>query len=1392
MEQTVSVEQGKTYTLSLYYTPRHPNNQRTNPVEVLINDVVVMSLNTEGLKAWKKYEITHVATANSLTLTLRAIGASDSHGGLIDNISLTETGISDAPNLITNHSFEEGTDFNEGSRKWKYYTSIPGWTSVDNEIIDQLEIQTGAVGGVDAQDGITKTELDAFKRNIKLYQDVATENGKKYVLRFYYSPRVRNNADTNRGEVYFNNQKISDLNGTQRGWVEIIKVLDSDTALSRLEFHGLGEEDGRGAFIDNVSLKEVNCELPSDITFKPSIEDLFTRANVGVSYSSDSYGTSMMFQGANSRSNKPIKKVTWTYGSTVFDGWTFKTYMNDRRGNTVNVELQDVDGFTVTEQMSVSFTDHCDQIPTGIFGNCLRTDDIALDGNFIPVDLSSFSFYLDSNDDIEDNMTSRNIYLVQESDQKSFDITEYVTISGKRFSFEPLSLAAIGDELNLNSNFHIELYGDFNVMTTFSESESQDSRSQSFKIGSSSLNISFDEPVTQVSVISANAPYGKVEVGSFGSQISLQNLPPGGYVVEVENEENLGMASFKVGAFEEINLSFLLQSKNPNAFNRLALAESYNLTRSDINPLQNNTVSSQSIARLNDTVILPQVVYQHNFRVDQLTCDAPNLTPEENIEPLDNAYLESRFIQNFEDLRKRYPSSTAPGGLPEPLLEIIKSQISGTDEFKSTIQLPEDKLIDNGEDGEGVSVEPGKTYSFFIFGEHPLLHKARNVFEYEFDERCCIRSVEVASQEAAENEWQEAQDLYELFLNDGRPETNAPLPPPVEEIYQRIFDEDSARCSDFTKDREDVWALFEEFSDDYEVTLKYTITGEANGEEQEPVEKEVVFSAKDFLAENGGLEAASIKWIFNEAEGDGWLLKQPEPISVPGYFENPKLTIEFVTPLPDNIVEGADILDFQNFVAYISAGVVEENNLPTVNTFIDSNEKDKRVDAKNKSIHGRLLAFDKKLFPVHTDSGGPDHTYQLGTLNELEVELEVQTSSLESYTVKGIWGYANYNNVRYPDNDGFRLTENVNLTGDDKIKFTFEWSTYFNNNVQIPLLDSHNEPIDLEFGLILEDEENPGVELFGPEKAKLTVMPMFNMLNAGKLGYLGNPAKYSTPNYTHGIRNLARVFRNMMNSSLHTDGLFKYNDGSLPFGGKVSGHSEDGAHSDGSGLDMRYPGQDNDVWDQSRTPPGTKRIHGYDKYKTLVNYLIIKRKTKEIKDLYNDQLPEELQSNDITQETHRGETVSFIIDFCQQNSSSIAECPSLLEISQYSYSGVPFSPKQVLNIDQVLNHIDALVSYIQEVRLGISTFMGFNAALVDDLLVESGSGYTGRMSGESGVPSSSFSKNWHEVLLVNGKFPDGVNAPDLGSWAYGSNDSNKINFVSDEVHLSHIHVNVKR
>jgi Protein of unknown function (DUF642) len=169
-------------------------------------------------------------------------------------VAPASTPTSTSTNLITNGSFENQQLAN-GS--WGVFNSIDGWNLLEGSQAG-IEVQHNAAGT--AFDGNQLVELDSYGVS-GIFQDLATTVGKKYKLKFAFSPRA--GVAENTLNVKWGGNLVDTLtaNGTGLGdtkWNTFTYNLVANDATTRLSFDNLTEKsDSLGTYIDNVSLQAV-------------------------------------------------------------------------------------------------------------------------------------------------------------------------------------------------------------------------------------------------------------------------------------------------------------------------------------------------------------------------------------------------------------------------------------------------------------------------------------------------------------------------------------------------------------------------------------------------------------------------------------------------------------------------------------------------------------------------------------------------------------------------------------------------------------------------------------------------------------------------------------------------------------------------------------------------------------------------------------------------------------------------------------------------------------------------------------------------------------------------------------------------------------------------------
>lgn len=199
------------------------------------------------------------------------------------------------PNVLANPSFEAtvvthstGWDvFNDGTASlgWEVEWAPGQSTSYGDQTRPEparLELQkngnlpnTGDIpDSWQAKDGNQYAELDSDWNGhsgslngepalVKIYQDIPTENGKKYQLRFAHSPRPNTAANQNDLIVRWNGVEVVHIPGVAGGagtvWTTYTYEVQATSATTRVEFEGGGLADSLGVFLDDTGLNEKTC-----------------------------------------------------------------------------------------------------------------------------------------------------------------------------------------------------------------------------------------------------------------------------------------------------------------------------------------------------------------------------------------------------------------------------------------------------------------------------------------------------------------------------------------------------------------------------------------------------------------------------------------------------------------------------------------------------------------------------------------------------------------------------------------------------------------------------------------------------------------------------------------------------------------------------------------------------------------------------------------------------------------------------------------------------------------------------------------------------------------------------------------------------------------------------
>ncbi|QUS39179.1 VWA domain-containing protein [Tardiphaga alba] len=171
-------------------------------------------------------------------------------------------------NLIVNGSFEQHGALNNAGSGFGTFTGITGWTYGSDHVPFEIQVDPngGATGGLAAQDGNSKVELDSDPSgnstqllNATIQQTISTPltEGDVYELTFWYAPRPDDgNPDSSSMNVIWNGNVVYSIDSTNQpaGWQLITVYVTAQAGSNTVGFQGSGQANQLGAFLDNVSL----------------------------------------------------------------------------------------------------------------------------------------------------------------------------------------------------------------------------------------------------------------------------------------------------------------------------------------------------------------------------------------------------------------------------------------------------------------------------------------------------------------------------------------------------------------------------------------------------------------------------------------------------------------------------------------------------------------------------------------------------------------------------------------------------------------------------------------------------------------------------------------------------------------------------------------------------------------------------------------------------------------------------------------------------------------------------------------------------------------------------------------------------------------------------------
>ncbi|WP_413037909.1 DUF5801 repeats-in-toxin domain-containing protein [Pseudovibrio exalbescens] len=302
-EFTVTNAETGAFEFNQYQAIVHPD-QGANGAEVGVNDQLRMVFDfqvTDG-----DGDTTNAFNEGTVQIDILDDGPTigTPEDGYVDEDGLVLSG----DNLIINGSFEQPA-LNDG--QWRQYNNgngVDGWEGTRVEIQNQLQ-------GRSASDGEQYLEVDAQGAVDSISQSVQTEADVEYQLSFDIAARG-NGAETI--EVYWNGELISAEQAVGSDWQTLTFVVKGTGGMDTLEFREpAGENNGRGGFVDNVSLYKL--ATPDAVGSVVDDDARQAEGDLQINWGADSADNdalngatgdrSVSFSGANSTEDAPVQTV---------------------------------------------------------------------------------------------------------------------------------------------------------------------------------------------------------------------------------------------------------------------------------------------------------------------------------------------------------------------------------------------------------------------------------------------------------------------------------------------------------------------------------------------------------------------------------------------------------------------------------------------------------------------------------------------------------------------------------------------------------------------------------------------------------------------------------------------------------------------------------------------------------------------------------------------------------------------------------------------------------------------------------------------------------------------------------------------------------------------------
>lgn len=129
------------------------------------------------------------------------------------------------------------------------HAGVNGWLPAEGDQYAELDAD------YDGPDG----SLNGEQALVRIYQDISTVFGRKYILTYKFSPRPETGSDDNILYVKIDGnlkQTQQDAGGSNTNWSSHVLEFIADSSITRIEFEGGGTNNSLGVFLDAVELVE--------------------------------------------------------------------------------------------------------------------------------------------------------------------------------------------------------------------------------------------------------------------------------------------------------------------------------------------------------------------------------------------------------------------------------------------------------------------------------------------------------------------------------------------------------------------------------------------------------------------------------------------------------------------------------------------------------------------------------------------------------------------------------------------------------------------------------------------------------------------------------------------------------------------------------------------------------------------------------------------------------------------------------------------------------------------------------------------------------------------------------------------------------------------------------